>query len=278
MSDTRENYVKEKVVIITGASGGFGLLTAKRIAEMGGIPILAARNEDKLKTAVAEIKAAGGEAAYTVTDVSNYEQVQQMAKFVVDTYGRIDVLVNNAGTMPHAFFSDHPIAMQAWEQCLDISLKGTLYCTCAVYDQMMAQGRGQVINISSIWGNYPAAGAAVYQVAKKGVEYLGESLRSEGQGKIKVTVIKPTGFPSTGLAGTVLNPMASTAIFSDIMGLQDLMTTAADRPDFNDINSMAYGNPDPQILADNIVYAIDQPWGVSVSNLTVRATGEKYIL
>ena len=279
MSDIiHENYVKDKVVIITGASSGFGLLTAKRLAELGGKPVLLARNEEKLKAVVEEIKAAGGEAAYAVCDVSKYDDVKAAVKFTVDTNGCVDVLVNNAGTMPLGFYAEHETAMPAWEQCIDISIKGTLYGICAVYNQMMAQGRGQVINISSIWGNYPAAGAAVYQVAKKGVEYLGESLRSEAQGKIKVTIIKPTGFMTTNLINTVVNPMASMALASDITGVQDWLATLYDRPDYNDINSMNYGNPDPQILADAIIYAIDQPWGVSVSNLTVRATGEKYIL
>lgn len=92
-----------KVIIITGASSGFGKLTAKRAAEMGGKIVLAARSEEKLKETVAEIKAAGGEASYIVTDVAKKDDVFAMAKFAVDTYGRIDVLVNNAGTMPLAF-------------------------------------------------------------------------------------------------------------------------------------------------------------------------------
>ena len=103
----QKNYVEGKVIIITGASSGFGKLTAKRAAEMGGKIVLAARSEEKLKETVAEIKAAGGEASYIVTDVAKKDDVFAMAKFAVDTYGRIDVLVNNAGTMPLAFFSEH---------------------------------------------------------------------------------------------------------------------------------------------------------------------------
>lgn len=99
----QKNYVEGKVIIITGASSGFGKLTAKRAAEMGGKIVLAARSEEKLKETVAEIKAAGGEASYIVTDVAKKDDVFAMAKFAVDTYGRIDVLVNNAGTMPLAF-------------------------------------------------------------------------------------------------------------------------------------------------------------------------------
>ena len=162
----QKNYVEGKVIIITGASSGFGKLTAKRAAEMGGKIVLAARSEEKLKETVAEIKAAGGEASYIVTDVAKKDDVFAMAKFAVDTYGRIDVLVNNAGTMPLAFFSEHEQALDKWEQCIDISIKGTIFGISAVYDQMIKQGQGQVINVSSIYANFPVAGAGVYQVAK----------------------------------------------------------------------------------------------------------------
>ena len=132
----QKNYVEGKVIIITGASSGFGKLTAKRAAEMGGKIVLAARSEEKLKETVAEIKAAGGEASYIVTDVAKKDDVFAMAKFAVDTYGRIDVLVNNAGTMPLAFFSEHEQALDKWEQCIDISIKGTIFGISAVYDQI----------------------------------------------------------------------------------------------------------------------------------------------
>lgn len=276
--EARKNYVEGKVVIITGASNGFGALTAERLAQRGAKVVMAARSEEKLKALAERLKSAGGEVSYIVTDVTKEEQVNAMVKFAVDTYGRVDVLVNNAGTMPLGFFADHEKALPAWKNCIELSILGTLYGICAVYDQMMAQGQGQVINISSIYGNFPLAGAGVYQVAKVGVEYLAESLRSEAQGKIKVGVIKPTGFQRTGLIGTTVNAMAGASIISDMMGVMDQTQNMASRPDFHDIDSMTYCDPDPQILADNIVYAIDQPWGVSVSNITVRATGDLYAI
>ena len=273
-----ENYVKDKVVIITGASGGFGVLAAKRIAQLGGKVMLAARNEEKLKAAVEEIKAAGGEAGYKVTDVSKREDVFALAKHTVDTYGRIDVMVNNAGTMPLGFFAQHAQGLDKWEECIDISTKGTLYGICAVYDQMIAQGCGQVINVSSIYGNYPLAGAGVYQVAKMGVQYMADSLRSECQGKIKVSTVKPTGFTRTGLMGTVIDPMAGGDIMSDLIKVGDQYENMMGRQDYHDINSISYCDPDPQILADNIVYLIDQPWGVNVSDITVRASGDLFAI
>lgn len=275
----QKNYVEGKVIIITGASSGFGKLTAKRAAEMGGKIVLAARSEEKLKETVAEIKAAGGEASYIVTDVAKKDDVFEMAKFAVDTYGRIDVLVNNAGTMPLAFFSEHEQALDKWEQCIDISIKGTIFGISAVYDQMIKQGQGQVINVSSIYANFPVAGAGVYQVAKMGVQYLAESLRSECQGKIKVTTIKPTGFMKTNLSSSVVDQMAMMpAVAGPLEILSNWVEEAPLRPDFHDINSMTYNDPDPQVLADNIIYAINQPWGVSIGDLTVRASGESFVI
>lgn len=275
----QKNYVEGKVIIITGASSGFGKLTAKRAAEMGGKIVLAARSEEKLKETVAEIKAAGGEASYIVTDVAKKDDVFAMAKFAVDTYGRIDVLVNNAGTMPLAFFSEHEQALDKWEQCIDISIKGTIFGISAVYDQMIKQGQGQVINVSSIYANFPVAGAGVYQVAKMGVQYLAESLRSECQGKIKVTTIKPTGFMKTNLSSSVVDQMAMMpAVAGPLEILSNWVEEAPLRPDLHDINSMTYNDPDPQVLADNIIYAINQPWGVSIGDLTVRASGESFVI
>ena len=275
----QKNYVEGKGIIITGASSGFGKLTAKRAAEMGGKIVLAARSEEKLKETVAEIKAAGGEASYIVTDVAKKDGVFAMAKFAVDTYGRIDVLVNNAGTMPLAFFSEHEQALDKWEQCIDISIKGTIFGISAVYDQMIKQGQGQVINVSSIYANFPVAGAGVYQVAKMGVQYLAESLRSECQGKIKVTTIKPTGFMKTNLSSSVVDQMAMMpAVAGPLEILSNWVEEAPLRPDFHDINSMTYNDPDPQVLADNIIYAINQPWGVSIGDLTVRASGESFVI
>ena len=271
----QKNYVEGKVIIITGASSGFGKLTAKRAAEMGGKIVLAARSEEKLKETVAGIKAAGGEASYIVTDVAKKDDVFAMAKFAVDTYGRIDVLVNNAGTMPLAFFSEHEQALDKWEQCIDISIKGTIFGISAVYDQMIKQGQGQVINVSSIYANFPVAGAGVYQIAKMGVQYLAKSLRSECQGKIKVTTIKPTGFMKTTLSSSVVDQMSMMpAVEGPLEILSNWVEEAPLRPDFHDINSMTYNDPDPQVLADNIIYAINQPWGVSIGDLTVRASGE----
>lgn len=278
MDCTKQNYVDSKVIIITGASGGFGALTAERAAQMGGRIVLAARNEEKLKAETEKIRAAGGEASYCVTDVTKRAEVYALAKFAVDTYGRIDVLVNNAGTMPLAFFRDHEKAMDAWENCIDLSLKGTLYGIAAVYDQMIAQGGGHIINVSSIYANFPVAGAGVYQACKMGVKYLGDSLRNECQGKIRVSVIKPTGVPATGLMSTVIDPMAGMYNIADPMEMDGLNKEMPGRPDLSDINNIKYMNFDPAIIADNIIFTINQPMGLCVSDITVRGSGDMYCL
>jgi len=268
-----QNYVKDKVIIVTGASSGFGAATARKAAAMGAKVVLAARRGEILAKMVEEIKAAGGEATYIATDVQIQEQCIALAQHAIDTYGRIDVLVNDAGTMPQAFFSEHKWAMPDWERCIDTAIRGTLYCTCAVYDQMMQQGRGHVINVSSILGNIAVNGNGVYNVSKVGVRFLAESLRAETRGRIKTTVIRPTSVSTTELGLTTVNTNASMAgmygkIFA-AMGKNEMTC-----PGFKDRDSIEYGEPTADDLADNIIYAINQPWGVDISDITVRASNE----
>jgi len=191
-------------------------------------------------------------------------------------------MINNAGTMPLAFYADHAQAWQAWSRCIDINIKGVVNGISAVYDQMIKQGRGHVINISSIYGNFPVAGAAVYGATKAAVNVLSESLRVEAQGKIKVTVVKPTGVPATGLAASIVNQAGMIGIvgqnFPPFMDkAAKFFEGALSGPD-TDEDSVEYWAIEPRHLAENVVYAIDQPWGVSIGDITVRATGENYIL
>ena len=123
--------------------------------------------------------------------------------------GRITV---HAGTMPLAFFADHAAARDAWDRCIDVNIKGVVHGISAVYDHMVERGRGHVVNISSIYGNFPNAGAAVYSATKAAVNVLSEALRVESQGVIKVTTIKPTGVPATRLGASVVNPEATIGI------------------------------------------------------------------
>ena len=266
-----ENYVKDKVIVITGASSGFGAATAKKAGAMGAKVVLAARREDRLKANVEAIRAAGGEAEYIITDVREQAQCEAMISFAVEKYGRVDVLVNDAGTMPQAFYAESRIAMPDWEQCIATAINGTLYCTCAVYDQMIKQGRGHVINVSSILGNLAVNGNGVYNVSKVGVRYLAEALRTECQGKIKTTVVRPTSVSTTELGMTTVNVNAAMA---GMYGKVFEAMGAGAAPGAKDRDSVQYSEPTADDLADNIIYAINQPWGVEISDITVRATGE----
>src|SRR5690606_11545603 len=145
----------------------------------------------------AAIRAKGGAAEAFVADVTRLADMQALAARAGEAHGANDVMINNAGTMPLAFFADHAVACQAWDRCMDSNCPAGLRGMLAVFDQMMRQGRGHVISLSSIYGHQPVLGAALYGATKSAVNFLSESLRIEGRGKIKVTVIKPTGVPVT---------------------------------------------------------------------------------
>jgi NADP-dependent 3-hydroxy acid dehydrogenase YdfG len=276
------NYIDGKVIIVTGAGSGFGKLVSEMVADMSGKVICADINEDGLKIVVSGIKAKGGSAEYIVTDVTNKEQVDKMARFAIDTYKCIDVLVNNAGIMPLAFFSDHEKAWRAWDKCIDINLKGIIYGISAVYDQMMEQGRGHIVNISSIYGNYPVVGSAVYQATKVGVRFLTEGLRQETQGVIKTTIVRPTGIGGTGLGETVVNGEAIKGLcaqkYPEWQDKVQKLTSGTFPSEWADINSPKFFAIEPKSLAENVIYCINQPWGINISDITVRATGEDYMI
>lgn len=276
------DHVAGKSIVITGAASGFGKLVSEKAAGRGAKVTCADITEKALAEVVAGIVGAGGTAQAVSVDVTDMTQMQALAKAAVDAYGRIDVMINNAGIMPLAFFADHRQALEAWQRCIDVNFKGVLHGIVAVYDQMMAQGRGHVINLSSIYGNAPVVGAAIYGATKAAVNFLSESLRVEGRGKIKVTIVKPTGVPATGLSASVVNPAAVVGIVGHnvaefgaaIQGIQ-AGTIPAEQLDPERIE---YVILDPVYIADEIIHAIDQPWGVSVGDITIRAAGDHFVL
>jgi NADP-dependent 3-hydroxy acid dehydrogenase YdfG len=157
--------IESKVVIITGASSGVGEATARRLGASGAKLMLAARREDRLKDLVAAIEKTGGTVAYRVTDVADRAQVQALAEATLETYGRIDVLVNNAALMPVSPLDQ--IKVDEWDQIIDVNLKGVLYGIAAVLPTMRQQKSGHVINLSSIGGHkvFPGGGSLLcYQV------------------------------------------------------------------------------------------------------------------
>lgn len=275
-------HLQGKVVVITGAGSGFGRLVAERCAARGAKVVGADVDEAALAQAFGELEAGGREVRAVPADVTDLAQVQALAAEAVDAFGRIDVMVNNAGVMPLAFYADHQQAAAGWDRCIDVNLKGVLHGISAVYDQMVEQGRGHVVNVSSIYSNFPTSGAGVYAATKSAVNVLSEALRVEAQGTIKVSVVRPTGVPRTGLGGSVVNGEAVVGIFGQNAptALEGLMAYLGDQlePEQTEVDSPRLWSLEPEHIADQIVYVMDQPWGVSISDITVRATGEEYVL
>ncbi len=276
------SHLEGRVVVITGAGGGFGRLVAEKSAERGA-KVVASDVDGAAATETAErITEAGGTARAVTTDVRDLAQMKALAAEAKQAFGAIDVMVNNAGSMPLAFYRDHAQAAEAWDRCIDVNFKGVLHGILAVHDAMLEQGRGHVVNLSSIYGNHPVAGAAVYGATKAAVNVLSEALRQESQGRIKVTTIRPTGVPGTSLGEGVVNPEALIGIlgvnrdaFFETAGK---LATGEAPAEVTSPDEIGYFALAPELLADQILYAIDQPWGVSIAELTVRASGDSYLI
>lgn len=273
------NYLEGKTLVVTGAASGFGRLVSERAVALGARVVMADINAPALEEATAGL----GPAALTqLTDVTDLAQMQALAANALATFDRLDIWINNAGIMPLAFFSDHQAAVASWHRCIDINIKGVLNGMIAAYDPMMAAGQGHLVNLSSIYSNAPVVGAAVYGASKAAVNFLSESFRVESQGRIKVTIVRPTGVPATGLASAVINPEAVVGILGQNAPqygqlMQGMM--AGDLPDaYTNPESIEYFALAPEHLAEQIIYAINQPAGVSIGDITVRASGDSYIL
>lgn len=276
------NHITDRVIIITGAASGFGRLVATKTAALGAKVVASDVNEAELAATVTAITANRDQAVGVMADVTDREAMAALAAAAVDTYDAIDVMVNNAGVMPLGFYADHALAAEAWDRCIDINIKGVLNGIVAVHDQMISQGRGHIVNLSSIYGNHPVAGAAVYGATKAAVNVLSEALRQESQGRIKVTTIRPTGVPGTALGDGIVNPAAIAGILgaNQTAFMEAMGAVLGDNPPagLGDPDNVEYFSLAPELLADQIVYAINQPWGVSIGDLTVRATGDRYII
>ena len=276
------DHVSGKSIVITGAGGGFGRLVALKAAARGAMVTLGDIDLAAAEAAAAEVRAGGGQAQAAQVDVRKLAEVKALVARAAHTFGRIDVMINNAGIMPLAFISDHEAAHEAWERCIDVNIKGVLNGVIAAHDPMIAQGRGHVINLSSIYGNFPVVGAAVYGASKTAVNFLSESFRVETRGKIKVTIVKPTGVPATGLSASVINPAASVGILGqntpDFMAMVEGMQAGTFPAERLDPANIDYASLALEHIADAIVHVIDQPWGVSIGDITVRAAGDHFIL
>ena len=192
-----------KVVAITGASSGIGRSIALMLASLGARVVIGARREDMLKKLQAQILKSGGESVYAVTDVRNQEDLIQLVSLAYEQFGRLDVIINNAGVAQLSRMED--LDVQGWEDMIDINLKGVLYGIAAALAVFKKQGSGHIINILSTSGIKIGPMQAVYAGTKNAVRTISEALRQESEGRWRITCISP-GIVKTELADNIKNP------------------------------------------------------------------------
>ena len=202
--------IKDKIVVVTGASSGLGEATARLLSAQGATVVLGARRADRLEALAKELAGRGGNALALTTDVTRREQVKALVDSAVQTYGRIDVMINNAGLMPQAPLER--LKVDEWDRMIDVNIKGVLYGIAAALPHMQRQKAGHFINVSSVAGHRVGPGFAVYAATKYAVRALSEGLRQEVKPyNIRTTVISP-GAVATELPDSVTDPDASKRI------------------------------------------------------------------
>ncbi len=242
--------IEGKVVAITGASSGIGEATARLLARRGAKVVLGARRTDRLEALVEAIREEGGSAHFRKLDVSRLEDVEAFIGYTRGEFGRVDVLINNAGVMPLSKLE--ALKVDEWNRMIDVNIRGVLHGIAACLPVMKQQGRGQFINLSSIGGHAVSPTAAVYCATKFAVMAISEGLRQEVGGDIRVTVISP-GVTESELAESITDPLS-----------QQVMK------DFRRISIPA------DAIARSILFAIEQPDDVDVSEIIVRPTASPY--
>jgi len=241
--------IKDKVVVITGASSGLGEATARHLARHGTRLVLGARRLDRLRALVAELSL-GNDAAVQM-DVTQYEQVKQLVDQAVRSHGRIDVIINNAGLMPQAPLER--LKIDEWNRMIDVNIKGVLYGIAAALPYMKQQKAGHFINVSSVAGHKVGPGFAVYAATKHAVRALSEGLRQEVKPyNIRTTVISP-GAVATELPDSITEPDIAEAVRKRYE-----IAIPADS------------------FARAVVFAISQPDDVDVNEILFRPTKQEY--
>ncbi|QOG07383.1 SDR family oxidoreductase [Aureimonas sp. OT7] len=236
----------DKIVLITGASSGIGEATARVLAQAGMTVVLGARRTDRLEQLRREISAAGGNARVRRVDVTDRDDVAAFAQEALDEFGRIDVIVNNAGVMPLSPMSS--LKVDEWEQMVDVNIKGVLWGIAAVLPAMNAQGFGHIINIASIGGLAVSPTAAVYCATKFAVRAISDGLRQEND-RIRVTSVCP---------GVVTSELA------------DSISDEAARREMEAFRAVAL---QPDAIGRAILHAIIQPEDVNTTEIVVRPVG-----
>ncbi|MFI1916900.1 SDR family oxidoreductase [Nocardia sp. NPDC020380] len=238
-----------KVIAITGASSGIGEATARHLAALGAAVVLGARRTDRLDRLVAEIEAAGGKAAATRVDVTEPDDLRSLVTTAVDHFGRLDVLVGNAGISKISPIAD--LDVEGWSAMIDVNVKGILHGIAAALPVFRRQGSGHLVTVVSTSGLKIVPTQAVYAGTKNAVRTLLEGLRQEStDGMLRTTSISP-GYVNTELIDNAVDDPA----------VRDQMS-----------RSMADLGLDPTAVARAIAFAIDQPDDVEIGDLTIRPT------
>ena len=190
--------IKGKVVVITGASSGLGEATARLLSAEGASVVLGARRVNRIQSLADELNAKGGKALALATDVTNHEQVKNLVDAAVQKFGRIDVIINNAGIMPHSPLER--LKIDDWNRTIDVNIKGVLYGIAAALPYMKQQKAGHIINVSSVAGHKVTPNGAVYCATKHAVRALSEGLRVEVKPyNIRTTIISPGAVAPSGV-------------------------------------------------------------------------------
>lgn len=237
--------IKGKVVAITGASSGMGKAIAIELAKNGAKVVLGARRTEQLQQLVQEIKSKGAEATFAQIDVKNKADLVSLVNISVEQYGKLDVIVNNAGVSQLSRIDE--LDVDGWEEMIDVNLKGVLYGMAAAIPIFKQQQSGHIVNIISTAGIKIAPMQGVYAGTKNAIRTIAEAFRQESNGNIRITGISP-GFVKTDFANNIKNEEMQTAI-------QKAMEQTA-------INPLA--------IANAVIYAISQPSDVEIGDIVIR--------
>jgi NADP-dependent 3-hydroxy acid dehydrogenase YdfG len=244
--------IKGKVVVITGASSGLGAATARLLSAEGANVVLGARRVDRIQSLADELNAKGGKAIAIATDVTDHDQVKHLVDAAVQKFGRIDVMINNAGLMPQSPLER--LKIDDWNRTIDVNIKGVLYGIAAALPHMKQQKAGHIINVSSVAGHKVTPNGAVYCATKHAVRALSEGLRVEVKPyNIRTTIISP-GAVATELPDSITEPdiaagvskfYQETAIPAD--SFARAVAFAMSQPEDVDINEILF-RPTSQVL------------------------------
>jgi NADP-dependent 3-hydroxy acid dehydrogenase YdfG len=241
--------IEGKVVAITGASSGIGEATALLLARRGAKVVLGARGQERLKALAERISAAGGTAAWAPTDVKKRGDLSNLVNLARQRYGKLDVLVSNAGIGPISGFDD--LRVEDWEEMIDVNIKGVLYGIAAALPVFREQGFGHFVNIISTAGLKIVPLQGVYAATKNAVRTITEALRQEAGDRLRVSGISP-GFVQTNFADSMTDPKMKAAIMARM-------------------EKMAIS---PDAIASGVAFAIEQPADVDVGDIVIRPTAQ----